>query len=335
MRHKVHFKCMDKAVTIEHGETILEASVRACLRVDYGCSNGNCGLCSARLVNGEIEQTQHYDYCFSTADKCAGRFLMCTNTAVSDLVITTDITAPSARLEARSLLARVRTLKRLNDNVCALTLQTPRSRRLRFLAGQYARLQSQEAGCGRFSIASCPCDERRLEFHIPRRPHMFSRYIFERCDTRDILQITAPYGEFTFAGNLSRPLVLIAFGIGFAPVKSLIEHIIAQEAETPVHLYQIDAPGQHYLTNLCRSWSDALDQVEYHTLDIGYDVNEGATAARCVSEIVYRYRNTLSNADVYCCAPAAAGQAIDQATAVHLPVGWRLFYEPIRDRMTE
>ena len=330
MRHKVYFQCMRKSVPIERGESVLAAAVRACLRVDYGCTNGNCGLCAARLVTGHIAPIQHCDYRFSAAEERAGRFLMCTNTAVGDLVIATEL-APTAA--PRSFSARVRALKRLDDNVCALTLQPPRSQRLRFFAGQYARLQAPAAGGGEFSIASCPCDERRLEFHIPQRHHLFSRYVFDRCRSGDVLQVTAPYGEFVFTEDWQRPLVMIAFDIGFAAVKSLTEHIIAQEAEIRLQLYQVNAPGCHYLTNLCRAWDDALDQLEYHAIRMEADIDGHTVAAQHVDEIVGMHRDTLSHADVYCCAPAAARATIAQRVAAHLPAGWRLFYEPIRDRM--
>ncbi len=332
MSYKVYFRHSDKVATVESGESILAASIRAGLHINYGCSNGNCGLCSARLIAGEISRIQYHDHHFSAAEKIKDYFLMCSNTAVSDIIIHTDIADTATQLEVRSFPTKVRSLKQLNDTVSLLVLQSPRSQRLRFFAGQYARLQAGAGG--EFSIASCPCDERRLEFHIPYHKHPFCQYIFNHCAIGETLQVTAPYGEFVFTEDLNRPIVLIGFGVGFASIKSLFEHIIAQESETPLKLYQVNTPGGHYLANLCRSWNDSLDQVEYYPIDLKFDFNadDGQAVAQCVNEIACAQLDALPVADVYCCAPAAAHTAIKRVWAKFPTPEWRLLYEPIRDR---
>jgi CDP-4-dehydro-6-deoxyglucose reductase len=54
---------------LEGTDTILEAALRAGLAVNYGCSNGNCGLCKARIVSGEVKKIGRHDYVLSAAEK--------------------------------------------------------------------------------------------------------------------------------------------------------------------------------------------------------------------------------------------------------------------------
>jgi CDP-4-dehydro-6-deoxyglucose reductase len=250
---------------VEGNDTLLEAALRAGLALGYGCSNGNCGMCKAKVLAGEVQKTRHHDYVLSEAEKNSGVVLMCCNTAVVDLVIEAREAHGAADMPLQNIAAKVKAVSALADDMRLLRLQTPRSNRLRFLAGQAVTLTLADGATASFPVASCPCDDRNLEFHIERCPGTaFARRVFAGLDSADTVHVDGPRGEFVLNEASTRPLIFIARGSGFAPIKSLIEHAMALDVAETLQLYWLaDAKAGHYLNNLCRSWADALDNFQY------------------------------------------------------------------------
>ena len=152
----------------------------------------------------------------------------------------------------------------------------PRTVRLRFLAGQYMRVFDDEQRSHEYAIASCPCDEKHIEFHVRKlEEDAFSNMVFNQLSIGNWLNLQGPYGDFIVDDNSSAPIVIIAFDTGFAAAKSLLEHITAQEKERPIYLFRL-ACGEEglYLDNLCRSWDDALDELRYIPLHLDRNINE-------------------------------------------------------------
>jgi CDP-4-dehydro-6-deoxyglucose reductase len=265
---------------VEGSETLLKAALRAGLSPNYGCGNGNCGLCKARVVSGEARTVAPSDYLFSEAEKAQNHVLMCTCTALSsDLVLEVlEADAPEDIPEQR-IVAKVRRIDALSADVMRVHLQTPRSSRLRFLAGQRVTLGIR-AGVrdgsdvhGEFPVASCPCDDRNLIFHISRGDRRAASADFSRCvfddwiKVGDDVSVWGPWGSFVLEKASVRPLVFVAVDDGFAPVNSLIEHAIAVDAAEAITLYWASAqPGGQYLPNQCRAWAEALDEFSYRPL---------------------------------------------------------------------
>jgi CDP-4-dehydro-6-deoxyglucose reductase len=297
---------------VDGNDSLLEAALRAGLSLDYGCSIGSCGKCKARVVSGQVHRTRHSDYALTAAEKNAGVVLMCCHTALGDLVIEAREAHGAADMPLQNLEARVKAVSPLGDDVRLLHLQTPRSNRLRFLAGQSVSLSLADGIRASIPLASCPCDDRNLQFHIPRRAgDAFAERVFGGLKGVDSVRVEGPRGEFVLNEESHRALVFIAGESGFAPVKSLIEHAMALEAAESLHLVWIaTGQGGHYLDNLCRSWSDALDDFSYTPL------TDDETALRQV----LRDHPRLVECDVYVAGPAPwAGAAEFQLLERGLP----------------
>lgn len=265
---------------VEGSETLLKAALRAGLAPNYGCGNGNCGLCKARVVSGEARAVAPSDYRFSEAEKAQNHVLMCACTALSsDLVLEVLEAGAPEDIPEQRIVAKVRCIDALGPDVMRLHLQTPRSNRLRFLAGQRVTLGIR-AGVGdggdvhgELPVASCPCDDRNLIFHVrrgDRRPASadFSAALFDgRVKVADDVSVWGPWGRFVLEKEGERPLVFVAIDDGFAPINSLIEHAIAVDAAESIALYWASAqPGGQYLPNQCRAWAEALDEFSYRPL---------------------------------------------------------------------
>jgi CDP-4-dehydro-6-deoxyglucose reductase len=253
---------------IEGADSILEAGLRGGLALNYGCSNGNCGLCKMRLVSGETRKTRHHDYTLTEAEKGIGYILGCCHTAVSDVVLEADEAQGTADIPTQTIALRLKRIERPNEDVLIVSTRTPRTSRLRFLAGQRATLSVDQIGSAFYPIASCPCDDMNLQFHIAvNADDALANYLADSARTNDQLMLEGPSGAFVLNENSPRALVFIAEGIGFASVKGLIEHAMALDSAEQIHLFWIsDGDEPPYLNNLCRAWNDALDNFSYYPL---------------------------------------------------------------------
>jgi CDP-4-dehydro-6-deoxyglucose reductase len=290
---------------IEGNDSLLEAALRAGLSLDYGCSIGSCGKCKARVVSGQVHRMRHSDYALTAAEKQSGVMLMCCHTALTDLVIEAREAHGAADMPAQTIDARIKALGPIAEDMRLLHLQTPRSNRLRFLAGQSVTLSLADGARAAYPVASCPCDERNLQFHIRRRDgEPFAARVFDGLKDGDTVRIEGPRGEFVLEESSPRPLAFVACDTGFAPVKSLLEHAMALDAAETLSLYRAAADDRgHYLDNLCRSWADALDNFRYVPLPADPDGAE--TLRRLRADLV-----PLAGHDVYLAGPAAWTEAL-------------------------
>ena len=291
---------------VEGADTLLEAALKAGLAVNYGCSNGNCGLCKARVVSGEVRQVRPHDYALSEAEKSQGYTLLCCHAAVSDLVVEALETGSAGDIPPQQIVARVKALQPLGDEMRLLHLQTPRNNRLRFLAGQNVTLAAGDTSA-ELPVASCPCDDRNLHFHVARDPKDdFARQVFEALRPGDPVTVFGPWGDFVLRADSPRPILFVASEAGFAPVKGLIEHAMSLDRAERLHLYWHSAlPSGQYLANLCRSWAEALDNFRYAA------VTEGGVEA--LVERMAREHADLAAFDLYLAGPEGFVDGIAKA----------------------
>ncbi|WP_198265677.1 2Fe-2S iron-sulfur cluster-binding protein [sulfur-oxidizing endosymbiont of Gigantopelta aegis] len=328
----------------DKSETLLESALRSGLAVDYGCNNGKCGKCKAKLLSGRVEKTAHQDYVFSESEKSQGFILTCANTAVTDITLESEEAVSSDDIPQQSIATKVKKLQRINDNVMVLTLKTPRSQRLRFLAGQHIELaldnylqqhmqnnQSDEEKppiIAEYSIASCPCEPANLEFHIPiGADEPFAKVIKNDLKTGDSLTLNGPHGSFVLNEDSPNSLIFVAWDTGFAPIKSLIEHAMSLEHAETIHLYWMTTKVEdHYLDNLCRSWHDALDNFTYTRImcDAKTDV-----VADSLMQHLHDEHSHLLNFDLYIAAPSHLNHLLKPLLISHGIKGQNLHFESI------
>lgn len=305
---------------VEGHDTLLQAGMRAGLKLNYGCGNGSCGMCKVRVTGGEVARTMHTDYVLSENEKAQGYVLACAHTAASgELTIETLEASGPADIPQQQIVASVRAVKALAADTMLLHLQTPRTHRLRFLAGQSVTLGLAHGHDTHadHAIASCPCDDRNLHFYIARNPAdpvavaLFGGLL----KAGDPVSLWGPHGQFVLRDE-SKPLVFVACDTGFAPIKSLVEHALSLDAAPSIHLYWMAARSDgHFMENQCRAWSEAIDEFE-SSLQMADDVQKGA--ARLAASI----RADLF--DIDCCYYIAGPRAFvdvlrDELVAVGVP----------------
>ena len=256
---QVRVQSKDIAFEAQGNETLLEAGLRAGLSFAYGCSNGGCGECKARLVSGEVVKLRPHDYRLTEAEAARGVALMCCYAPLGDMVI--EAALPGAdEIPEQTIEARVRAVEALGSRVVALHLLTPRSDRLQFLAGQRLRLRIGEAA-GEVSIASCPCEERRIELHLVRGSEL--AVLAEGLRANETAEIAGPFGGFVLDDASARPLLFVAEGVGYAPIKGLLQHALSRDRAPSIVLHWFGGAEGLYQEALPRSYAAALDEFRY------------------------------------------------------------------------
>ena len=275
---------------VEGHANLLQAGLHAGLKLNYGCGNGSCGMCKVRVISGEVAKTQAFDYPLSELEKAQGYTLMCCHTAASSELTLELLEAGGPQdIPQQTIVTQVRAVSELGTDTRLLHLQTPRTHRLRFLAGQSVSLGRAVDGCGdvqsTFPLASCPCDDRNLLFFIGRNAQdAFAQHLFSgQLRPGDAVTVNGPTGEFVLSDG-HRPLVFAACDTAFGPVKSLIEHALALDGSPSLSLFWLATrPDGHFQMNQCRAWSEALDQFEFELVqhdDVVAGAREIARAMR-------------------------------------------------------
>lgn len=321
MTYQVQIESENILFSAETHESILEAAIRAGVPINYGCSNGNCGLCKARVVAGETQLFRRHDFVIRDAEKIQGFALMCSISCNSDLIIDATIAKKATDIPVQDLRVKVRKIDRISDELVIITTQLPRTTRLRFIAGQFMRVYDDQERSHEYAIASCPCDDRRVEFHVRKiEQDAFSKLVFENLNIGDWLNIQGPYGDFVIDERDGRPIIMVAFDTGFAAIKSLLEHVTAQDNEREIYLYWLACAGEGlYLNNLCRSWNDAFDQFHYIPLQLSKHVNEvldgeyeGMTTIEDILTASLYHIEHLTTASVFTVSPEPIAKLVEQ-----------------------
>ncbi len=222
----------------EADETVLAAAIRAGVGLPYGCKNGACGSCKGKVVSGSVQHKAHQQRALTPEEEAAGFSLFCCATASADLVIEAREVAGSSDYPIKKMPSRVTTIEKVAPDVVVLTLQLPASERLNYRAGQYIEFMLRDNKRRSYSMASAPVDGGPVTLHIRHIPGgLFTDQVFTTLKERDILRFEGPMGTFFLREDSDKPVVLLASGTGFAPLKAIVEHMINEGSTRPITLY--------------------------------------------------------------------------------------------------
>ena len=242
--------------TVAPGETLLEAALRQGVGLPYGCRNGACGACKGILKSGTLEYGDYQERALHPHEKAAGKALTCCTRPVTDIVFEVREVSGAKDLAIRTLPARVEKVEKPAEDVAILSLKLPAGERLQFLAGQYIDILLKEGKRRSFSMANPPHDDAFLQLHVRKSPNgAFSGYVFEQMKERAILRFEGPLGTFYLREDSDKPIVFVAGGTGFAPIKAMIEHCFHAAIDRPMVLYWgVRSLGDLYMRDLPGRW---------------------------------------------------------------------------------
>ena len=249
----------------EADETILNAAIRAGVGLPYGCKNGACSSCRGKLLNGSVTHGAHQEKALSVADEALGFSLFCCARPTSDVSIEAREVAGVGDFPIRKMPARIAKLEKVADDVIIMSLQLPATDRLQYLAGQYIEFMLRDGQRRSYSMANAPFKDEHLTLHIRHMPGgLFTDTVFTTAKERDILRFEGPMGTFFLREDSDKPMILLASGTGFAPLKALIEQAVHNKSERKMTLYWGGRrPQDLYMDALCREWAATLPNFEY------------------------------------------------------------------------
>ncbi|KJK24133.1 CDP-6-deoxy-delta-3,4-glucoseen reductase [Burkholderiaceae bacterium 16] len=291
-------------------ETILSAALRHSIGLPYGCKNGACGSCKGRVTAGGIVQGDHAASALSAQEKTEGRALFCCATATSDVTIECREVQGAGDIPIKKIPCRVASMERVADDVVVARLQLPATERMQFLAGQYVEFLLRDGKRRSYSIATPPHQEGPIELHIRHMPGgTFTDYVFGAKDgqpamkERDILRFEGPLGSFFLREDSDKPIILLASGTGFAPIKAIVEHAVYTGITRPMTLYWGGRrPRDLYMHTLCEQWARDLPDFRYVPVISDAQASDdwdGRTGF--VHEAVMEDHPDLSGFEVYAC----------------------------------
>jgi CDP-4-dehydro-6-deoxyglucose reductase len=242
---------------VEDGETVLAAALRQGLVLPYGCKNGACGSCKGKILEGSIDYGVYQKRVLTDEEKAQGKALFCQAKPLGDLVIEARAVGAAKGIQVKTLPCRVQTLERVADDVIVLRVKLPANEKMKFLAGQFIEFLLKDGTRRSFSMANAPHDAELVELHVRRvAGGKFTEHVFEKMKERDILRFEGPLGVFFLREESAKPVVLVASGTGFAPIKSLLEDVFHRGLQRPMTLYWGGRrPKDLYLHALAEKWA--------------------------------------------------------------------------------
>lgn len=311
-------------------ESVLAAGLRAGLHLPHSCRGGSCGACEARVLDGELHYPNGPPPGLAIADVEAGRALLCQARARSDLVLEARALAVPEEVRIRRLPCRVEARELLCHDVMRLVVKLPSLEPFVFLAGQYVDILLEDGRRRSFSIASPPHEPERLELHVRRVDGGdFTAQVFERLSVRDLLRLEGPLGGFWLREESGRPVVLVAGGTGYAPIKSMLRHLMQGKVTRPVHFFWgVRRPRDLYEGAQVARWAEAHDWLRF-TPVMSEPQPEDGWRGSCgwVHDAVLEDYPSLAEVDVYAAGPPPMIAVIQELFPAHrLPQG-RLYFD--------
>jgi CDP-4-dehydro-6-deoxyglucose reductase len=323
MSFKIRVPASGHEFVAEENETILDAALRQGIGLPYGCRNGACGKCAGYVVSGETTYERGGDSAILRANAKkeheAGKTLFCQACASSELEIKVREIITSNDIDIKTLPCRVDKMELLTHDVMKLLLKLPENERLQFMAGQYLEILLKDGKRRAFSIANAPHDDAYIELHIRHVPDgQFGDYVFDGLKEKTLLRIEGPLGSYFLRDDSDRPIILMGGGTGFAPLKSMLEHVFFTKSNRRIHLFcGARSKRDLYMDGMAQSWLAHHSNLKYTAVlsePLEEDNWQGETGY--VHESVIQQYPDLSGFDVYLSGPPPMVKA-----------GMDLFYE--------
>jgi CDP-4-dehydro-6-deoxyglucose reductase len=230
-----------RVFSVDRDEPILSAAIRQGVGLPYGCKDGACGSCKSKLLEGRVIHGVHQSKALSAEEEAAGWILTCQAAPQTDVVVEARTVPGAGEFAIRKMPTRVTTISKPAPDVAILQMQLPANDRLQYRAGQYVEFILRDGSRRSYSMANAPHtqeDKPGLELHLRHLPGgKFTDHVFTAMKEKDILRMEGPFGSFFLREDSDKPMILLASGTGFAPIKAIIEHLQHSKSERHAELY--------------------------------------------------------------------------------------------------
>jgi CDP-4-dehydro-6-deoxyglucose reductase len=330
MVHIVRLHPGGERFEVLEGESVLAAGLRAGLHLPHSCRGGSCGACEAKVLGGELRYPNGLPPGLTATEAAAGRALLCQAHACSELLLEARALAVPEEVRIRRLPCRVESRELLCHDVMRLVVKLPSLEPFAFLAGQYVDFLLEDGRRRSYSMANPPHEAERLELHVRRvAGGDFTRQVFEDLGERSLLRLEGPLGGFWLREDDGRPIVMVAGGTGYAPIKSMLRHLMHSNSTRTVELYWgVRRPRDLYEGAQVAAWAAVHDWLRFVPVMSAPQPEDGWHGrAGWVHEAVLDDHPSLAEVDVYAAGPPPMIAVIQELFPAHgLPAG-RLFFD--------
>jgi CDP-4-dehydro-6-deoxyglucose reductase len=332
MSFSVTLQPANRSFTVQRDEPILLAAIRQGIGMPYGCRDGACGSCKSKLLAGRVLHGAHQAKALSSAEEDAGLILPCCAAAQTDCVLEARSVPGAGEFAVLKLPARVLSLQRAAADVCIMKLQLPANQNLQYRAGQYIEILLRDGARRSYSMANAMHNlgsPPALELHLRHMPGgRFTEHVFNHMQAKEILRIEGPFGSFFLREDSAKPIVLLAGGTGFAPIKAIIEHMQSKGIDRPVALYWgCRSQGDLYLHDWALAAAARMPHLRYVPV-LSDSLDGGAWSGRLglVHRAVMADLPDLSAHQVYACGAPAMVDAAQRDFVAHCALPQDEFY---------
>jgi CDP-4-dehydro-6-deoxyglucose reductase, E3 len=241
MSFNVSVQPSGRTFTANADEALLAAAIRQGIGLPYGCKDGACGSCKCKKLEGTVTHGAHQLKALSLEEAANGFILTCCAVAHSDVVIESRQVTDESAFPVKKMPTRVNTMTKASHDVMVIRLQLPASDVFKYHAGQYVEFLLRDGARRAYSVGNAPhtqAENPGLELHVRYMPGgKFTEHVFGPMKEKEILRIEGPFGSFYLREDSDKPMVLLASGTGFAPIKAIIEHMQFKGITRPAVLY--------------------------------------------------------------------------------------------------
>ncbi len=291
----------------ELDEPLLAAAIRQGIGLPYGCRDGACGSCKCRLLEGRVVHGTHQKKALSTEEEQGGMILTCCGVPQTDVVLEARMVPGAGEFPVRKMPCRVISIAKPAADVAILMMQLPANDTMKYHAGQYVEFILRDGSRRSYSMANAPhtqTERPAIELHLRHMPGgKFTDHVFGALKEKDILRIEGPFGSFFLREDSAKPIVLLASGTGFAPIKAIIEHIEFKGITRPTVLYWgCRSRADLYLHDWAEQAAQRLPNLRYVPV-LSEPKPEDAWTGRTgfVHQVVMQDLPDLSSHQVYAC----------------------------------
>lgn len=307
----------DFSFPCEPNETVLDAAQRAGFDIPCSCRKGVCGTCKGGISSGEVRAFA--GEALTPQEQAARQVLFCQTRPRSDLVIAPKSIAKADPFARKIIDARIFRMVRMADDVILLHLRFPAGVRVRFKAGQYVDILLDNGERRSFSMANPPSESDGVQLHVR---HVvggaFTGAVFNTLAPGDTLRVELPYGGFVLRDS-DKPILFVAGGTGFAPIKSIIEDAMAKGINRDMTLYWGARQATGLYTDLPHRWQAQYPRFRY--VPVLSDVAAPGFRHGFVHQAVLEDHTSLEGFQAYLCGvPAMTRAARKDFRAAGLPV---------------
>ncbi|OYY51257.1 MAG: CDP-6-deoxy-delta-3,4-glucoseen reductase [Polaromonas sp. 39-63-203] len=313
-----------RSYTANADEALLAAAIRNGIGLPYGCKDGACGSCKCKKIEGTVVHGPHQLKALSHEEEAAGFILTCCGVAHSDVVIESRQVTDESAFPVKKMPIRVNTFAKASHDVMVMRLQLPAADVFKYHAGQYVEFLLRDGDRRAYSIANAPhtqAENPGVELHIRHMPGgKFTEHVFGAMKEKEIMRIEGPFGSFYLREDSTKPMVLLASGTGFAPIRAMIEHMQFKRITRPAVLYWGGRrPADLYMNDWIMARVAEMPNLRYVPV-VSDALPEDAWTGRTgfVHQAVLADIADLSGYQVYAC---GAPIVVDSAQAAYLAAG--------------